>query len=1002
MAIKRPDGHGRADNEHRGPSRHPKVDARLQYLLELPADELLSLKRSEDARSSDAARRLVAGDGSGALNCAPMTTGLRIRSQHGSDAVVASVFVIADASAADLRDLGATVRSQAGDIYTADVPLRQVERLAGSAAVRFVELARAHYPALHDAVPFSGIGALHAAMPAVDGSGVVVGIIDTAIDFYHPDFRDAGSKTRIEYLWDQRLTPVGGEAGPPAGLLAPMSTSYGVEYDRVDIDAALTGFVIGAGNAYTSVRHQVTASVNPLVGEHGTHVAGILAGNGLANAGADTGAAPAADIIFVAYPNLFDTAVLADNACLADGLAYIFARAGAMGRPCVANISVSDDQSAHDGSTAGERFIDELLKMPGRAVTLSAGNANNISAHAAGNVAAGGTTDLAIVYPVGAANSDAMEIWYDGQDRFAATITVPTVGPTSIGPIVAGDPAVKVVLASGVEVRVASIIDDPRNHANMISVIVVVPAGQTVPAGKWVLSLFGSTVVNGRFDAWVDRNNRTAAGRPVWQAPNVQEGRLTLGVPATCRNAITVGNHEKKLVNPALHVNSGRGPSRDGRVKPEIAAPGITVKAPRSRNMDIDPTGPTYLTMTGTSQSAPLVAGACALLFQCRGATATWADLKQILEDTASTSGIAAIPDAGFGFGYLKVASACSVPAPDVDVWLRDDAADTGSEPYTGPVGWLSPDIELLDTAGNPVGNPTHDTANRFNNIVRVTVRNRGLQTAHNTDVFLYWADPSTNITYPADWNDTGIFTGSPGFATKGNVIVVPTIASAGAVSVDFAWAPPAVGSNISGDDHFCLLVRVENANDPSQIGAGGWTMIGARNNIALHNLNVVEVVSGGDSLSGFEMVGSGEPDSLVIESTLAFAVTLELPAHLLPWRNLAMIEQRGVRGVYGHGTAGDDWLSDLAVGLEQDEIEPLTDIRGARSMLLRDGIAQIRLEPHAQVVVSTLRLAYGARASGRLRIGASHASATGGYVHIGQLAGGRRIGGVSIAVRRR
>ena len=930
-----------------------------------------------------------------------MTAGLSVGSPHDAQEVVASVFVIADASAADLAELGASVRSQAGDIFTATVPLREIERLAACAAVRFVELARPHYPTLDTAVPFSGLGALHAAMPAVDGTGVVVGIVDTALDFYHPDFRDAGSATRVAYLWDQRLSPVGGEAGPPAGLLAPGSMSYGVEYDRAAIDNQLQNYIAGSGNAYASVRHEVTASTDPNVGEHGTHVAGILAGNGRANAGTYTGAAPAADIIFVAYPNLFDTAVLADNACLADGLAYIFARAEAMGKPCVANISVSDDQSAHDGSTAGEQFIDALLTMPGRAVTLSAGNANNISAHAAGNVPAGGTTDLAIVYPAGAQNSDVMEIWYDGQDRFTVTITVPG-GPTVIGPIAAGDPAVTTALASGVEVHVTSVVDDPRDHANMISVIVVVPPGQAVPPGTWVLSLAGATVVNGAFDAWVDRNNRTATARPMWQAPHVTEGRLTLGVPATCRNAITVGNHDKTQPHPALQTNSGRGPSRDGRVKPEIATVGRFVNAPRSRNMNVDPTGAAYIMMTGTSQSAPLAAGACALLFQCRGASATWADLKQILEQTAATGGIAAIPDAGFGFGYMSIAGGCAVPMPTVDVWLRDDSSDTGSEPFVGPVAYLSPDIELLDTAGNPVGNPTHDPANRYNNIVRVTVRNRGTQIAHNTEVHLYWADPSTNIAYPADWNDTGIFTASPGFATKGNVVVVPQIAAAGGgVPVEFGWQPPAVGSNISGDDHFCLLVRVENANDASQIGAGGWVAIGARNNLALHNLHVIDLVASGDSVSDFEMVGSDGQDSLMIESTLAFEATLEVPSALLPWRNLAMIEERGARVAYAAGNGGSDWVSGLTVALAEDDVTLLTDIRGARVIQLRDGTASIRLDPRARVVVPTLRLRKGARASGRIRVAAAQSDA-GGFVHIGQLSGGRRVGGVSIGLRPR
>src|SRR6185503_12038325 len=99
-----------------------------------------------------------------------------------------------------------------------------------------------------------------------------------------------------------------------------------------------------------------------------------------------------------------------------------------------------------------------------------------------------------------------------------------------------------------------------------------------------------------------------------------------------------------------------------------------------------------------------------------------------------------------------------------------------------------------------------HDPARRFNNIIRVTVRNRGTQPARNTQVFLYWADPATNLPFPVAWNSTGVFTGAPNFPQQGNTIVVPLLGPVGSstdtVQVPFAWAPPAPGSNFRADDH--------------------------------------------------------------------------------------------------------------------------------------------------------------------------------------------------------
>ena len=98
------------------------------------------------------------------------------------------------------------------------------------------------------------------------------------------------------------------------------------------------------------------------------------------------GAAPGADVIFVAHAALHNDTPFTDSTFVADAFDYIFAQAAARGQPCVVNMSNSDNQGPHDGTMLGERFLDNLLLTPGRAITLSAGNSNNTGAHAAGTV----------------------------------------------------------------------------------------------------------------------------------------------------------------------------------------------------------------------------------------------------------------------------------------------------------------------------------------------------------------------------------------------------------------------------------------------------------------------------------------------------------------------------------------------------------------------------------------------------------------------------------------
>jgi Subtilase family len=981
----------------RGPNR-PKLDGRLQFLLSLPPERLRELRQTEaerlrkvaadirDARlavereesetgKSRARERLQAAE---RRRFAPLSMGFHVPgSREGLPAPRArfsepfvSAFVLSDASAADLADMGVQVRTRVGDVFTAFVPVSAIPRLEASAAIRYMELARPLFPALNNAVPYSQIHTLHSAIPAVTGAGVVVGIVDLEIlDVYHDDFRTAGGATRVLWLWDQNLTPLGVEASP-AG--AGLSSAFGVEYDQAAIDAELTAGL----PAYQRVRH------GGQVASHGTVVAGIAAGNGRAQPGTRVGAAPEADIIYVRLREPDVTAIFADSTDVADAFQYIFSRAGSL--PCVVNMSATDDLGPHDGMALSEQFLDGLLELPGRAITVAAGNASFNASHAAGTVQPNGVTTLVLDYSGGAVENDAVEIWYDGHDELEVTVTAPTTPPTivaSIGPNMTGSQPLPG--GGGGSIFVRSTTHDPRNHDNVISIIIERAPNDQIPVGNWTIQLTGTVVINGAFHAWVDRNNRAQSS---WQPPYLQEDHCTLGTPATARRVIAVGNHNTAGPPPILEAVSGRGPSRDGRIEPEIAAVG-SMWAPRSRDANAV-FGDPYTWGSGTSRSAPLVAGTCALLFQCRGASATWANLKQILEDTADTTGLA-IPHSGFGFGILRAANACAGAIPTTDAWLRDDATDTGIEPFTGAVAWLSPDIEILDTNGNPVANPSFHPTNRYNNIVRVTVRNRGAQPARNTEVFLYWADPATYIPYPAAWNASGLYTGAPNFTTQGHVVVIPLLQPGASTQVEFAWAPPAPGSNLRQDNHFCLLVRVENESDASEVGVGGWSAITARNNIALRNVLVQPV----PSAMGFLVVGTADHDSLVIRAEDA-EIALDIPVAALPWRERRLIERHGPRAPYG--LRMPDPVRSVKTVLKGPEAEERADVFGATTLEVYNGIARIRAMPERKLLLRSLRLVEGARLPARLHVQA-RTEAGPRFVHAAQYSGGQLVGGVSL-----
>src|SRR5919197_502176 len=199
----------------------------------------------------------------------------------------ANVLVEFEGDLAELENAGLKRRTVAGDVVTGEIPLAAVEGLAALEGVRRIEVARALYHELDLAVPEVKADVVHAGPPGHRGAGVIIGLIDSGIDFTHQAFSRSDGTSRILAIWDQDLAPQGAEA-------SPQGFDFGVEYGQAAINAALV-----APDPFAVVRHRDQQI--PGDGFHGTHVAGISAGDGsLAGAGRPAvtmvGIAPEADI----------------------------------------------------------------------------------------------------------------------------------------------------------------------------------------------------------------------------------------------------------------------------------------------------------------------------------------------------------------------------------------------------------------------------------------------------------------------------------------------------------------------------------------------------------------------------------------------------------------------------------------------------------------------------------------------------------------------------------
>jgi subtilisin family serine protease len=413
-----------------------------------------------------------------------------------------------------------------------------------------------------------------------DGKDVLVGVIDFGCDYTLADFRDDAG-TRIEFLWDQSLQPQDGEQ-------APVGFGYGVEYNRAAIDRALR-----QGDPFQVVRHR------PEPGSHGTHVLGIAAGNGRSAdgqfpAGLYVGMAPRATILFVQPALAGPERTLTDSTRVVDAMSYIFQKARALNKPCVINLSLGQNGGSHDGESIVERAMAQLLEEPtefGRAIVVAAGNEHVWRGHASGVLRAGEERRLRWQVGGGLPRSGApplgrkpdrtpnvLEIWYSSQDRFRVKVLDPNgKGVNWLSP---GGRPIDKALPSGNQVYVDSERFTILNGDARIFIEVSPGTSQAVESGTWQVVLQCLEAREGRFDAWIERDLRDPDHQFADQsffAGEDFEPVNTLATPATARRALAVANYDHHADPPTPEESSGRGLTRDGRRKPEVAAPGTHI-----------------------------------------------------------------------------------------------------------------------------------------------------------------------------------------------------------------------------------------------------------------------------------------------------------------------------------------------------------------------------------------------------------------------------------------
>ncbi|MHB1153721.1 MAG: S8 family peptidase [Eubacteriales bacterium] len=421
----------------------------------------------------------------------------------------------------------------------------------------------------------------------LEGNGVLIGIVDTGIDYTQNVFRYEDGTSKIQFIFDQSVSSI-----PPEGFY------IGTEYTNTQINEALQ-----SENPYELVPQQDTSG-------HGTFLASIAAGREI---GDYEGAAPGAELIVVKlkkarpyYLDLYTVPAEQENAfestAVMIGVEYILDKARQLGRPVAICIGLGSNFGSHDGASLFSEYLNYVSRFNGVCLCTAAGNESQARHHMQGFVSAKGQSanvDVMVGYDAG---DITISIWNEIADRFSVSVHSPSGQTFGRFPPVPGqiNEASRILERTTVGVVYYFAMEGSGNQLTVVRLLDTTP-------GVWTITVYGDIVINGNFHAWLPMTG--------FVSPNVEflyaSPYTTITNPGTMIGSICCGAYN--IYNNSLYYNSSWGPTLVPLMAPDLAAPGVDVGGFYPGNGTF-PSG--YGTMSGTSVAAAITTGACALLLQ--------------------------------------------------------------------------------------------------------------------------------------------------------------------------------------------------------------------------------------------------------------------------------------------------------------------------------------------------------------------------------------------------
>ena len=419
------------------------------------------------------------------------------------------------------------------------------------------------------------------------GTGVTVGIIDTGIDYLNKEFMREDDTTRILSIWDQTIQ----NKNPPEGLF------YGTEYTSNQINEAIIAEKEGRDP------YEIVASRD--IEGHGTAMAGIIGARGR---GDMEGAAPDCEFVVVKLKQAKDKTLAVNGITtrripvfettdLILALKYLYDTRKKLRKPMIIYIPLGSNFGGHDGTSTVERYIDIFSREIGILFVTGTGNQGDSETHYRSTLQKNGDMRTVEISVDPSQESLAISLWARKPDKFSIGFVSPS------GEVIERIPArikakenVKFVF-EGSTATVHYFYPEDFSGDEYIFILI-----NNIRPGIWQIRVYADYIVFGDFDMWIYQRNLLGTDTRFLNP----DPYITLTIPSTSNEVLTTSYYNQN--NDSIVATSGRGYTRDGRIKPEVTTGGVNVTTTK--------VGGGTVTISGSSAAGAVLTGAMALFYQ--------------------------------------------------------------------------------------------------------------------------------------------------------------------------------------------------------------------------------------------------------------------------------------------------------------------------------------------------------------------------------------------------